>query len=61
MRIAITIAVSLTLHFGLLAQTGPTLDITPNPFVDTTSFIFTLPASDTVSLLVYNRWGQMNN
>lgn len=37
----------------------PTLDVFPNPFYDTTSFIFTLPESDTVSLVVYNRWGQI--
>ena len=37
----------------------PTLDVVPNPFYDTTSFVFTLPESDTVSLVVYNRWGQI--
>ncbi len=59
MRILITIAIQLYLHFGLLAQNEPTLNIVPNPFEDTTSFIFTLPTSDTVSLVVYDRWGQL--
>ncbi len=45
MRILITIAILLNLHFGLLAQNEPTLDIVPNPFVDTTSFIFTADKS----------------
>ncbi len=59
MRIIIIAVILLNLHFGLLAQNEPTLDIVPNPFVDTTSFIFTLPISDTVSLVVYDRWGQL--
>ncbi|PCH92857.1 MAG: hypothetical protein COB85_07745 [Bacteroidetes bacterium] len=59
MRIIIIAVILLNLHFGLLAQNEPTLDIVPNPFVDTTSFVFILPASDTVSLFVYNRWGQL--
>ena len=59
MRIIAITVILLNLHFGLLAQNEPTLDITPNPFVDTTSFIFTLPASDTVSLVVYNSLGQL--
>ena len=59
MRIIIIAIMLLNLHFGLLAQNEPTLDIVPNPFVDTTSFIFTLPIGDTVSIVVYDRWGQL--
>ena len=59
MRIIVIAIILLNLHFGLLAQNEPTLDIVPNPFVDTTSFIFTLPISDTVSIVVYDRWGQL--
>ena len=59
MRTIVIAIILLNLHFGLLAQNEPTLDIVPNPFVDTTSFIFTLPTSDTVSLVVYDRWGQL--
>ena len=59
MRILIIIGILLNLYFESLAQTTPTLDVAPNPFVDTTSFIFTLPTSDTVSLVVYDRWGQL--
>jgi hypothetical protein len=59
MRIIVITAILLNVHFGLLAQNEPTLDIAPNPFVDTTSFVFTLPISDTVSLVVYDRWGQL--
>ncbi|PCH66641.1 MAG: hypothetical protein COC01_07550 [Bacteroidetes bacterium] len=59
MRIIVIATILLNLHFGLLAQNEPTLDIEPNPFVDTTSFIYTLSTSDTVSLVVYNLLGQL--
>lgn len=59
MRIIVIAIILLNLHFGLLAQNEPTLDVVPNTFVDTTSFIFTLSTSDTVSLVVYNFFGEV--
>jgi len=59
MRVIATTIILLNIHFGLMAQNKPTLDIIPNPFVDTTSFILTLPTSDTVSLVIYNLLGEL--
>jgi len=59
MRVIVILVILISLPFGLLAQNEPTLDIVPNPFVDTTSFVITLPASDTVSLVVYNQLGEL--
>jgi len=33
--------------------------VTPNPFVDTTNIYFTLTDADTVSLLIYDMWGNL--
>lgn len=59
MRVIVIFVILLNVPFGILAQNQPTLDIVPNPFMDTTSFVFSLPTSDTVSLVVYDRWGQL--
>ena len=59
MRILVIIKILLNLHIEVFAQNKPAFNIVPNPFKDTTSFIFTLPESDTVSLVVYNRLGEL--
>lgn len=40
------------------AQTSDSLNVVPNPFETETTIHFRLAASDTVSLRVYDRWGQ---
>ena len=54
--IIITALVHLT-HY-LFAQSEPTIDVVPDPFYDTTSVLFYLPNDDTVSVIIFDRWGQ---
>ncbi|PCI19421.1 hypothetical protein COB64_03760 [Candidatus Wolfebacteria bacterium] len=59
MRVIVIAVILLSLHFRLLAQNEPTVTIAPDPFVDTTTITFSLSFSDTVSLIVYNQFGEL--
>jgi hypothetical protein len=44
--------------FGGLNLLGQSLTINPNPFIQRTQVCYTLTTADTITIAIFNRWGQ---
>lgn len=49
---------SVTLYLSVFCLKGQSLTVNPNPFALRTQVCYTLTAADTITIVIYNKWGQ---